>query len=44
MMKAWRDPVQEALLLLRPMCSPVCTGHWEIQDTRPRSYLLLLCF
>jgi hypothetical protein len=36
-MKTQRDPVQEALLLLQPGCSPVQNGLWETQDTRWRS-------
>ena len=34
MMKAQRDPVQEALLFLWPLCSPVQTGLWETWNTR----------
>jgi hypothetical protein len=33
------DPVQEALLLLQPACSPVWTGLWETQDIRWWSHL-----
>jgi hypothetical protein len=38
-MKARRDPVQEALLLLWPMCSSLRTGFWETLDTRWSSHL-----
>jgi hypothetical protein len=38
-MKTQKDPVQEALLLLRPTCSPIWIGLWETQDTRRWSHL-----
>ena len=38
-MNARRDPVQEALLLLNPICSPVWTGLWETWNTRWCSHL-----
>ena len=30
-LQAWKDPVQEALLLLHPKCSPV---NWSLRDLR----------
>jgi hypothetical protein len=36
------DLVQEALLLLRPACSPGWAGLWETQDTRWLSHLSLV--
>jgi hypothetical protein len=33
-MKAWRDPVQEALLLFWPTYCPAGTGLWETWDIR----------
>jgi hypothetical protein len=38
-MKAWRDPVQEVLLLLQPIRSPVRTGLLETWDRRWHSHL-----
>jgi hypothetical protein len=38
-MKDPSDSVQEVLLLVRPVCSPERTGHWEIRDTRWHSHL-----
>jgi hypothetical protein len=33
-MKVWRDHVQEAMLLLQTVCSPVLSGLWGMRDTR----------
>jgi hypothetical protein len=40
-MNGRRDPLQEAMLLLQPVCSPEQTGLWSTQDTRWSSHLIL---